>query len=263
MSSFKIKLGATLVLDKEKEKDTIKQLEKLRSRHKLGEFISQCLRVVFENRELAEKCGLNMDRYGLTDNRKQFYEAVNKEVKQMNNKIDAIYDMAYRTYTLTQFNKKIGIEEKSKNILQAQFLLQKQMREMCNVLGIENITQVYESNKMYNLEKNVDETLEFIINYYDGIINELKENIEEVKYIHEEHSRRYKEEPVIKEVQNIENNSDMRGNSIKESTNNIEDTDNTDEDDEVIDFGLDNSKEQAQAVEFDTSDMSALLDFIQ
>lgn len=250
MSQRKIKLGATLSFDNEKERDILQHLDKLKSRHRLGEFISQCLRVVFENKELAESCGLRIERYGLTDNRKKFFDAVRTETDRMNKKIDEIYDMAYKTYTLAQFNKKIGLEEKSKNLLQAQFLLQKQMREMCKILGVSDIAQIYESNKMYNLEKNVDETLEFIINFYDGVVNELKENINQRVYV--------------------------------TTTENI----NNDNNDEVIDFGLDDieeevkeepkkeepkkeeevkeePKEENKSVEFQTTDMDALLKFIQ
>lgn len=249
MSTYKVKLGATLSLSKERERDIVQNLEKLKSRHKLGEFISQSLRVVFENRELAEKCGLNFDRYGLTDNRKRFFDAVNTEVRQMNKKIDEIYNMAYKTYMLTQFNKKMGLEDKSKNLLQAQFILQKQTKEMCDILGIDNIGQIYESNKMYDLEKNVDETLEFIINYYDGIIQELKSNISDKRVVYENVSLPddmeiefgVEEVDMREEPEHIDANVKVKGETKEE----VKDT-----------------EEEQEEVEFQTTDLGALLEFM-
>lgn len=261
MGQRKIKLGATLSFDMEKERDILQHLDKLKSRHRLGEFISQCLRLVFENRELAEKCGLNLDRYGLSDNRKKFFEAVHTEIERMNTKIDDIYDMAYKTYTLAQFNKKIGLEDKSKNVLQAQFLLQKQMREMCKVLGVDDFSQLYSSNKMYNLEKNVDETLEFIINFYDGIVNELRENIVQQSTVTK---KQYDNEVIDFGLEDIkkESKEEVKSES-KQSINNVEHKkENTTKVEETEDVKDTENKEDS-TVEFQTTNIDALLNFIQ
>lgn len=264
MSDYKVKLGATLSFNKEQEKDIVMQLEKLKSRHKLGEFISHCIRVVLENKEFAEEHGFNIERFGLTDNRKKFFDAVREETDRMNKKIDAIYDMAYKTYSLALFNKKIGMEDKSRNLLQAQFVLQKQMREMSRILGVENISQVYESNRVNDVERNVDETLEFIINYYDGVVNELQENIA-------------RQAMMVQPVMQIADTSSTESSSEPSTVSKVSKTESakTDEDNEYVDFGTENKaeeeetknnadtdEEETEQVEFDASNMDALLNFI-
>lgn len=173
---YMLKLGATISFNKENERDIIAQLESLKKRHKLGEFISNAIRIVFEHPELLEEQDTSLEKFGLTENRQQFFDAISKEVNALKVKVDKIYKIATEIYTLTQFNKKIGLEERAKNILCAQFILQKQTRELCNILGVSQISSTYASEKLFDINKNVDETLEFIINYYDGIVSEIKSN---------------------------------------------------------------------------------------
>lgn len=174
---YMLKLGATISFNKENERDIIAQLESLKKRHKLGEFISNTIRIAFEHPELLEEQGTSLEKFGLTDNRQQFFDAITKEVNALKTKVDKIYKIATEIYTLTQFNKKIGLEERAKNILCAQFILQKQTRELCNILGVSQISSTYASEKLFDINKNVDETLEFIINYYDGIVGEIRSNV--------------------------------------------------------------------------------------
>jgi hypothetical protein len=172
------KCRATLSYDQEKEKDIADKLESLSSRHKLGDFLSNLVRITFENPNELAKLGLRIDNYGLSDDRRQFFDDVTKQVNEMNQKVDKIYDMAVKTYSLAQFGKKMGLEQKSINLLQTQFVIQKQISELCSILGVSNLGHTFESNKMYNVAKDVDETLEFIINYYDGIVKEIQDNID-------------------------------------------------------------------------------------
>ena len=174
----KFRLGSTLRYNKEKEGDMVRQLESLRDRHKLGGFITNLLRIAFENPAELRELGLRVEDYGISDNRKKFFDGIEKDIKEMSEKVDKVYDMAVKTYSLAMFNKKMGMEQKSTNILQAQFVLQKQISELCSVLGISTLGHTFEANKVYNVAKNVDETLEFIINYYDGIVGEIKQNID-------------------------------------------------------------------------------------
>lgn len=173
---YKLKLGTTLSFNGEQERDIVAQLESLKKRHKLGDFISSSLRVIFENPEFAKEHGLNLNTFGLTDNRKDFFNAVMKKTDDMGDKINEIYKMALQTYTLAAFNKKIGLEEKSKNMLMAQFILQKQLSDLCKLLGVDRVGNLYETNKLFDVSKNVEDMLEFIITYYDGIISEIKDS---------------------------------------------------------------------------------------
>ena len=230
----RFKLGATLCYDKEREQDIVDQLDSLKSRHKLGDFISNLIRIAFENPEEMRKLGLRIENYGLSDNRREFFKSVEDKVNEMSKKVDMVYDMAVKTYSLAMFNKKIGLEQKSTNLLQTQFVLQKQISELCATLGVSNLGHTFESNKIYNVAKNVDETLEFIINYYDGIVNEIKQNIviAETPITTVESNT-----PVVNsEKDEIKTEKPIDSGSVEESDKPIPIVDTT-EDDEVVDFG--------------------------
>lgn len=206
---YKLKLGTTLSFSGEQERDIVVQLESLKKRHKLGDFISSSLRVIFENPDFAQENGLNLNTFGLTDNRKEFFNAVLKKTDDMGFKIDEIYKMALQTYTLATFNKKIGLEDKSKNILMSQFILQKQLSDLCNLLGVDRVGNLYEANKLFDISKNVEDMLEFIITYYDGIISEIKENAGESS------KRDDGIDKLLKKVEELESNLEKAKADIK------------------------------------------------
>lgn len=181
MSVTKIKLGATLSYNTEKEKDIIEVVDALRSQHKLGDFISNILRVAIEQPELIEKSGVSLSGYGVTPDREKFFNDVKKQLLEMMRKINEIYDMSIKMYSLTQFNKQIGLEQKSLNLVSAQFILQKQVNEICHSLGISSLGETYASNKMYDVARQTDEVLEYLITTYDGIVGEIRQNSSIIK----------------------------------------------------------------------------------
>ena len=135
---------------------------------------------------------------------------------------------------------------------------------MSRILGVENISQVYESNRVNDVERNVDETLEFIINYYDGVVNELQENIA-------------RQAMMVQPVMQIADTSSTESSSETSTVSKVSKTESakTDEDNEYVDFGTENkaeeeetknnadtAEEETEPVEFDASNMDALLNFI-
>lgn len=174
---YKIKLGAVIEFNEEKEKDIIEAVESLRDRHKLGDFISYAIRISLEHPEWFDSKDVTLASFGLTDTRRAYFESINSRIKAMEQKVDTIYNMGVKVYTLAKFGKRIGIEKKAENTLQAGFLLQKQLDEIATTLGVSSIGHVYESNKMDTLSKKVDELLEYIIESYDSIVLELKNNV--------------------------------------------------------------------------------------
>lgn len=258
---YKLKLGATLSFSGEQERDIVVQLESLKKRHKLGEFISASLRVIFENPEFAKEHGLSLGSYGLSDNRQEFFNAVTKKVNEMNTKVDEIYKMALQTYTLATFNKRIGVDDKSKNILMAQFILQKQMAEMCRILGVDTMGNSYEANKLFDVSKNVEDMVEFIINYYDGIASEIKTSISgdkvrdtgishlESKIAELEKQLSEKQTEITKVMQEVKSVNGDTGKSTKDNSNTV------DEDNKVLDFGI----PEAEAFDAEQANMANLL----
>ena len=177
MSEYNIKVGVTLQFDAEREKDIIDKIENLVGRRKISEFISNMIRVVFDNPAILRMVETKTSEYGLTDEREIFFKGLESEAYKMKNKIDTIYDMAMKVYMLALFGKRLGIEKKADNLIQAQFVLQNQLDELCRILGISNTGFIYESNKLDTLKTKADEVMEYIIDVYDNIISEIKTNI--------------------------------------------------------------------------------------
>lgn len=232
MGVYNIRLGSQLTFDDEKEQDLITVIEQLNKSHKIGQFISHLLRLAIENPDIVEvkngQCEKGeimrlMDAYGISYNRDKFFKDITKEVADMKKKIDSIYELSYKTYMLALMGKQLGLEEKSNNALMADFILERQLKDIQDKLGLIIYDQVYASNKLDDTHERANEALEYIIESYSGIVNELKSSIQPVQV-----------------VQSISNNVE---NTVAEESNNSVKVENTStdnkeaEDDEIIDFG--------------------------
>lgn len=254
---YKVKLGATLTFDFEIEKDIVAQVEKLKSQHKLGEFISNALRVVFEHPELLEKEAKSLEDFKLTDNRKLFHEYVEDKIEKTAVKINETYKLAYELHSLAKFNKKFDMYETSKNILASQFILAKQVEDLKKILGVTTLEQTV---NLHKVNTNIDDVLEYIIMCHGEIVEEIRgnatgrnaylEKLEELNSLLDKHKE--EEVAVITENQsNTGKTSDIdAGNKkeMEESTNIQENTANTEEDEEIDGFGLSDDADLAGLV---------------
>lgn len=252
---YKVKLGATLTFDFEIEKDIVAQVEKLKSQHKLGEFISNALRVVFEHPELLEKEAKSLEDFKLTDNRKLFHEYVEDKIEKTAVKINETYKLAYELHSLAKFNKKFDMYETSKNILASQFTLAKQVEDLKKILGVTTLEQTV---NLHKVNTNIDDVLEYIIMCHGEIVEEIRgnatgrnaylEKLEELNSLLDRH----KEEAVITENQsNTGKTSDIEASNKKEmeaSTNVSENNASTEEDEEIDGFGLSDDADLAGLV---------------
>ena len=254
---YKVKLGATLTFDFEIEKDIVAQVEKLKSQHKLGEFISNALRVVFEHPELLEKEAKSLEDFKLTDNRKLFHEYVEDKIEKTAVKINETYKLAYELHSLAKFNKKFDMYETSKNILASQFILAKQVEDLKKILGVTTLEQTV---NLHKVNTNIDDVLEYIIMCHGAIVEEIRgnatgrnaywEKLEELNSLLDKH----KEEEVAVITENPSNTgktSDIDASNKKEmeeSTNIQENTANTEEDEEIDGFGLSDDADLAGLV---------------
>jgi hypothetical protein len=184
MADKSIRLGSILTFDEDKEADIIKMFEYLNSSHKTGQFISSLVRLAVDCPEVFKKDSDGMltigpamrkvDIAGLSEIRKNFMSDIIKKVEDMKKKVDEIYEQSLKTYVLAQMGKHLGIEGKSKNVLMADFVVEKQLGELQKSLGIVFKDNVYASNKLADVQKVADDSLELIIESYDGIVKELK-----------------------------------------------------------------------------------------
>ena len=118
--------------------------------------------------------------YGLSDRANSFYEQKNKEVKEMKDKIDAIYSMVLELYTLVKFGKRLGIEKRVENCARAEYLVERDMLKLLNGLGLSMGSSPFESAKIDTVQRKADDVLEYIIQSYDGIIKEIEASVKPV-----------------------------------------------------------------------------------
>lgn len=227
---YKVKLGATLSFNLGLERDMVEQIESLKAKHKLGEFISNSLRIVFENPELLEKYNLSLEKYGLTDNRKKLNDAINIELGRLGNKIEKTYQMAYEVYSLAKFNKQLNIHDTARNILASQFILNKQIEDLKSLLGVTCIDQPV---NLHKVDKSIDDILEYILLCHSDIVDELKSNLTgNSDYIDKLKELSNLADKHISQVSNDDTSEKERiyNEIIKDSLDN--------EEDEVVDIGI-------------------------
>ena len=219
-----IGLSSNLPFDEEQEKDIIEFVEGLKDKHKIGQFLATIIRAAYDSPELLDKGTGNVGQtakqiqdLGMSASRYQFFKSVTKEVTDMKEKVDKIYDMVLKTYELALMGKHLGLEDKSKNEIMANFIVQKQLKDLQDTLGIQLTSSVFASNKAQDVEKLANEVLEYIINSYDSVISELKDTVAS--------------QPVIVQQVQATNNDNTTTNSNK-TTNN---TNSSSE--EIVDFG--------------------------
>lgn len=238
MGTYNIRLGSQLSFDEQQEADIIKAIESMNASHKSGQFISNLIRIAFDCPEIMdnnngkyEKGAIlkAMENSGLSYNRQSFIYQVTKEVDNMKKKVDEMYNIILKTYILGQMGKQIGLEEKTENELMAQFIIEKQLKELQDNLGISLTSSVFASNKKQDVKKIADEALEYIIESYSGIVNEIKNIANSIKTV----QIQAVQQP-IETVQQMDNVN----NSISTDTEQANATDSKEDDDnDFIDFG--------------------------
>lgn len=260
MNTHNMRLGSMLSFDKEKEKDIIEMMEKLNASHKTGQFLSNLIRIAFDTPEiLNKKLGKyekgdalkQLDNIGASANRQKFFNQASKELRSMKDKVDSIYKMALKTYTLALTGKHIGLEEKSDNLLLSTFIIERQLKQLQDTLGLETLDEVYASNKKENVHELADEVLEYIIESYDSILNQIKININQIQPIQTvESTKTIKEnKEVVEENNETTTNTTVVSDTLanKDNNNGGSSKNHQENDDEIIDFG--------------EADMSALTSF--
>ena len=262
MGNYNIRLGCQLSFDEQQEADIIKAIEKLNATHKAGQFMSNIVRLAFDCPDIMDKSSgayekgaviKALDEAGIFYSRKNFFDSLTKEVNLMKQKVDKMYEMVLKTYILGQMGKKLGLEEKADNLLMAQFVVEKQLKEIQDLLGITLGSSVLASNKKQEVEKIADNALEYIIESYSGIMNELK-NTQPV---------------IVQNVENIANRQNVERVASGQNTESIaettEQTDNKTEQKETeveaVNTNGDSSADEDETIDFGNADFSALSNF--
>lgn len=221
-----IRLGSTLTFDDEKEKDIIDAINKMNSCHKTGLFMSNLIRAAVDCPELLKRSSNGaisaevLEQVGVSEKRKEFFGEISRKLDEVKVKADKIYDLAFKMYVSALMGKQLGLEERSKNTLATEFMLEQNISELKKVVG--GPISTFESNKLKSVDNRAKECLAYIIETYSGIVEELKNSlvVQRVEVTSQT-------EPVVK-AENIEN---------IEKVEHVENV--TEQTDELIDFGSD------------------------
>ncbi len=184
---FKIKLGSVLTLDADKEADLVAQIDELRGSHRLGDFIALCIRACYEKPAILAEMRRNLGMDGIHKGREEFFDDVSKQVAELKRMVNDIYDMAFKTYTMAQCGKRIGLSEKSDNLLLTSFILKKQLDDISNTLGIEQDTVRWVGSDEQSTKDKVDKVVELVIESYSGdILSEVVKETQKTVYVETE-----------------------------------------------------------------------------
>lgn len=180
MSKTDIRLGSLISFDSEREADIIEFVQDLTSQHKLGRFIGYLLRLACETPEtLQYREKLNpilkeMNDLGITPRRDTMFKQFSKEILDLKNKINDIYVISEKLYTLALARKALGLEDRAKELLAAQFVVRRQTALLESKLGTSSLLYTYESDSMRDVQKKADEILEVILETYGDLLNDVK-----------------------------------------------------------------------------------------
>lgn len=239
MATHSIRLSSMLSFDEEQEKDIIEIVESMQNSHTIGQFLSTLIRLGVDNPEVFElkdgKCTegsvvKQLEKLGMSQIRYNFMRDVAKEVNGMKDKVDKIYEMVLKTYELALIGKYLGLEEKAENQILASFILQKQLKDLQDTLGVQLTSSVFASNKTQDTKKLAEDMLEYIIESYDSVVNQLKEmvNVQPIVV----------QQPI--EQANVQHtNTQEQSNVSTETKNNLQEQQDTtiNNSDDIVDFG--------------------------
>lgn len=200
MSTYEIK-GMVMRFDSEREKDIIDYLRKLASQHRLGEFLASLVRAALSDdgkrsKESFEVAVRYAERYGISRERKEFFDNVEKQLREMKAKIDAIYEKAMYVYTLETAGKYLGVKDRAKQIVLAERVLEEQFKILCMVLGVSTLPYSFKGDKDY-VDVKVENFLQGLFDRYGEILFGDEEKQERKKDIYEKEGETVKNSVVI------------------------------------------------------------------
>lgn len=187
MSLEAVRLGGQFWYDTETEQDLANVIKSLSSSHRLGEFISYMFRMaiedptILENKDGVAKYGTVTEKLkalGHTDKRRKQLEELADKIFDVKLEADKIYKMCYEMHLLAQINKLTGIEEKADRTMIKEFMLERELKDICSEIGT---SAIFYKDMLDREHKKEEDSLTYILKAYGSIIDDLKEQVEKLK----------------------------------------------------------------------------------
>lgn len=192
------RLRTYVEFDPVKDSEALTKANRLVDNRQFASFVSNIVKVVLNNPDLMN----NIDAVASVGNEykeKHITELIDKVLKLE----EAITELNEEVLLLKEFiklRKVIGIEQKVDNVLSADLLIKRQIRKLNQILGKTGTDLIIDSKYIQedftSQNKRAEDVVAFAIEYYDGIISELRETVKvrEVEAVRE--IEKPKEEPV-------------------------------------------------------------------
>lgn len=176
MGIKRIKVSTYVDIDDIKEKDLEKTLQDMIDSRQLSTFSTNAIKLVLENPELLNRCRVGEKQ--MLSSREVFFNELSTKVKELENTQLYLEGELQKIVEFIRLRKMIGVEEKLDNVACSQFLVKRQIKALNKQLGRISSDLVTDRRSVepdiIEMTKKADELVEFTINHYDGIINELK-----------------------------------------------------------------------------------------
>lgn len=168
--------GTKIKLDASREQYVQDKIKELAKSCKLGEYLTALIRISMSdptNSGANEEFIQSVIDLGMTGETKKFLDKCYDELAEMHSKIDAVYNMCVDMYTLVKFKGMLGLDSAVKAPAASEFMCKRLINKFCQSLDIDDYT-LFESDKLGNIDETSDRALEYILENYGDIVNELK-----------------------------------------------------------------------------------------
>lgn len=218
------RLRTYVEFDPVKDSEALTKANRLVDNRQFASFVSNVVKVVLNNPDMINNIEA-MASVGDEYKEKHITELIDKVLKLE----EAITELNEEVLLLKEFiklRKVIGIEQKVDNVLSADLLIKRQIRKLNQILGKTGTDLIIDSKYIQedftSQNKRAEDVVAFAVEYYDGIINELRETVKvrEVETVREiERPKEEKVEQVDTVVNKVtENRKDEKAAKIASTT---------------------------------------------
>lgn len=217
------RLRTYVEFDPVKDSEALTKANRLVDNRQFASFVSNVVKVVLNNPDMINNIEA-MASVGDEYKEKHITELINKVLKLE----EAITELNEEVLLLKEFiklRKVIGIEQKVDNVLSADLLIKRQIRKLNQILGKTGTDLIIDSKYIQedftSQNKRAEDVVAFAVEYYDGIINELRETVKvrEVETVREiERPKEEKVDTAVTENKVTENKKDEKAAKIASTT---------------------------------------------
>lgn len=217
------RLRTYVEFDPVKDSEALTKANRLVDNRQFASFVSNVVKVVLNNPDMINNIEA-MASVGDEYKEKHITELINKVLKLE----EAITELNEEVLLLKEFiklRKVIGIEQKVDNVLSADLLIKRQIRKLNQILGKTGTDLIIDSKYIQedftSQNKRAEDVVAFAVEYYDGIINELRGTVKvrEVETVREiERPKEEKVDTAVTENKVTENKKDEKAAKIASTT---------------------------------------------